>query len=296
MTSLVQRAASTDSLAQTREVHEARVPVVTETELADRLRTDGRHVIQHRGRYWTEAKRGFYRPVHACARLSAQEATRPTAASWGYQACLDDSDATRANGAFPVHLVRDLDQFSEARLPASRRYKLRKARRQVRMVELTGPDLLREQGYEILLSARTRTRYGTVPTRQEYLAGLQRFGDPARGIVLAGLIDDRLAGYVCGSAVDGIAYVGDVMIHTDAMSTPISTGLTLEFFYACQRSGGIVELVHGMHAREDEGLCRYKDWLGLPVVRLPTKVRMLPGIGPLIRRRKPHAYYRLTGR
>jgi hypothetical protein len=296
MSSLVRSAASTDSLAQTREVHESRIPVVTEAELADRLRRDGRHVIRHRGRSWTEAKPGFYRPVHPCARLSAREATWPTVACWGYQACLDEPDATHATGAFPVHVVRDLDQFSEDRLPASRRYKLRKARRQVRMVELTGPALLREQGYEVLLSARTRTRYGAVPTREEYLAGLRRFGDPARGIVLAGLIDGQLAGYIVGWAVDGIAYVGDVMIRTEAMSTPISTGLTLELIYACQRSGGIVELVHGMHAREDEGLCRYKDWLGLPVVRLPAKVRMLPGIGPLIRHRKPHAYYRLTGR
>jgi len=64
----------------------------------------------------------------------------------------------------------------------------------------------------------------------------------------------------------------------------------------CQRSGGITELVHGMHAREDDGLCRYKDWLGLPVVRLPAKVRMLPGVASVIRHRKPHSYYRLTGR
>jgi hypothetical protein len=55
-------------------------------------------------------------------------------------------------------------------------------------------------------------------------------------------------------------------------------------------------LVHGLHAREDEGLCRYKAWLGLPVERMPSRVVMLPGLGPLIRRRKPDAYYRLTGR
>jgi hypothetical protein len=220
----------------------------------------------------------------------------PTAACWGFHACLRENDAARANAALPAHVVSDLGSFDEERLPASRRYKLRKARRQVHMVELTGPALLREQGYEILVSARTRTRYGTVPSREKYLAGVDRFGEPARGIVLAGLIDGRLAGYITGYAVDGTAYVGDVMIATEAMSTQLSTGLTLEFIYACRRSGKVRELVHGWHAREDEGLCRYKAWLGLPVERIPSRVAMLPGIGPFIRHRKPHSYYRLTGR
>jgi hypothetical protein len=46
---------------------------------------------------------------------------------------------------------------------------------------------------------------------------------------------------------------------------------------------------------EDPGLCRHKDWLGLAVQRVPSRIRLLPGAGAVIRRRRPHAYYRLTG-
>jgi hypothetical protein len=296
MGSSVRSERSIGGLEQMREARESCMPVVAEKDIAEKLRRDGRRVVVHRGRYWTPAKAGFYRPVHPSARLSADEATRPTAACWGYQACLTSADARHANAAMPSHVVTDLDSFDEEQLPASRRYKLRKARRQAHLVELTGPALLREQGYEILVSARARTEYGTVPSREQYLAMVDRIADPAYGIVLAGLIDGRLAGYITGHAVDGTAYVGHVMIATEAMSTQLSTGLTLEFIYACRRSGKVQELVHGLHAREDEGLCRYKAWLGLPVERMPSRVVMLPGLGPLIRRRKPDAYYRLTGR
>jgi hypothetical protein len=283
-------------LGQLRAVDESIVPVVGEEELAEKLRRDGERVVVHRGRCWAETRPGFYRPVNWLARLSTEEATWPTVWCWGFHACLTASDARHANAAFPVHLVSDLDTFDEERLASSRRYKLRKARRQVHLVELTGPELLREQGYEVLVSARTRTGYGRVPSRKAYVAALDRFGEPARGIVLAGLIDGKLGGYVTGYAVDGTAYVGDVLIATEALSTHISTGLTYEFIYACRRSGKIRELVHGLHAREDEGLCRYKEWVGLPVQRVPSTVKLLPGAGAFIRNRNPHVYYRLTGR
>lgn len=281
---------------QFREIGEARVPVVGEAEMAQMLRRDGKHVVVHKGHHWSAAVRGFYRPVNTLARLSREQATWPTARAWGFHACLTESDARHANATFPVHLVLDLDNFDEERLKSNRRYKLRKARRQVQLVELIGPALLREQGYEVLVSARKRTGYGRVPSRAEYLAALEGFGEPARGIVLAGLIEGRLGGYVTGRAVDGTAYVGHLIVATEALSTDVGTALTYEFIHACHRSTGICELVHGLHAREDEGLSRYKEWLSLPVRRVPSRVKMLPGAGAFIRRRNPHAYYRLTGR
>lgn len=285
------------TVEQVRDIGESCMPVVSEAVLADLQRRQGKRVVEHAGHRWTEARFGFYRPVNALARLSAEDATWPTVRAWGFHACLTDADAHRANAAFPAHLVSDLAAFDEVRLPSSRRYKLRKARKQVHMVELTGPGLLREQGYDVVVSARTRTRYGHVPTNDEFLASLQHFGEPAFGIVLAGLIHGKLGGYMTGHAVDGIAYVDDVLIASAALSTTeISTGLMYEFIYACRRSGQIHELVHGLHAREDEGLCRYKEWLRLPVRRLPSRVRMVPGAGAFIRRRNAHVYYRLTGR
>jgi hypothetical protein len=283
-------------LEQVRDISHARVPVVTEDEMAQHLRAQGVRVVRHRGRFWQQLMPGFYRTVHALARLSVEEATRPTLACWGFQTCLAERDADHANASVPMHVISDLDRFDEDLLPKSRRRCLRQARERAWLVELTGPDLLREQGYEVLLSARSRTGYGKLPTRKQYLAALERFGEPAQGIVLAGIVDGRLGGYAYGYAVDGTAYARNMVVATWALRTNISTGLHYEFIHACRRAATITEIVDGLHAREDEGVCRNKELLGVPLRHVPARLTMLPGAATVIRRRDPHKYYRLSGR
>jgi hypothetical protein len=283
-------------LPDVRDVGECRVPDVSEAEWARHLRSRGRRVVLHRGRFWRQLYPGFYRPVHDMARLSAHEATRPALACWGFQARLTDADTHRANAAIPTHLVTDLDGFDEASLPKTRRHALRKARERARMVELTGPALLREQGYDVLVSAQERTGYGRLPSREAYLASLDHPPGPAAGVVLAGLVDGRLGGYLTGHAVDGTAYAVTSVVATWALRSNLATGLHYEFLHACRRAKTIREIVDGLHARENEGLCRNKEMLGVPLVGVPARVSMAPGTAALIRRRDPHKYYRLTGR
>jgi len=277
------------------DIGETTVPVVSEAALAGYLQRTGRRVVFHRGRPWEQLRPGFFRPVNALARFSAAEATRPTLGCWGFQACVR-ADERRANASVPVHLISDLDGFREEVLPGSRRYKLRKARRLSQLVRLSTPELLQQQGYGVLRSSHSRTGYGRLPTEVEFQAGLDHFGDPASGIVLVGLVEGKLGGYVTGYAVDGTAYLRDLVVSTDALDTEMSTGLTYEFIFACRRSPQISEMLHGLHVREDEGLSRYKEWLGIPVSRVPARVEMLPGAAALTRRLSPHKYYRLTGR
>jgi hypothetical protein len=282
--------------AQSRDVSESTVPVVNEAEFAEHLGRTGQRVVQHEGRYWHQTSPGFYRPVHPLARLSAREATRPTLACWGFQACLTRADEHLANPQVPFYLVSDLDSFDETRMTQDRRRRLRRARRLAQMVELTGPAMLREQGYAVLQSARERTGYGALPTVLRYQASLDRIGQRAEGIVLAAVVDGRLGGYATGCAVGATACARALVVATWALKTHISAGLTYEFIYACRRTGGIREMVHGLHARENEGLCRNKELVGLPLQRVPARTVMPPGVGALMRRRNPHKYYRLTGR
>ena len=83
------------------------------------------------------------------------------------------------------------------------------------------------------------TGFGTLPTRKQYLADLDDFTQPAQGVVLAGPVDGRLGGYVTGYAVDGTAYVRDVVIATEALKTNMGTGLQYEFMFACARSENV---------------------------------------------------------
>jgi hypothetical protein len=268
---------------------------LSEDEMAAWRRDQGLHVVRHRGRWWWEAKRGFYRPIHMLARLHANEATRPVAACWGFHATIRDEDAAEANTALPTHRITRLDDWEEDKLSSNRRYELRKARRTAELVELTEPDLLLEQGYELLRQTIERTGWGRLPSREQYERDARTSVRPGRRLVLAGLIEGRLAGYAECYGVDGVGYYDEMRVANDALETNLSKALQVEFILACRRSPGIGEVVNGLVAPEDENLTRSKERLGIPVDPVPARVSMLPGAATVIRRLAPSSYYRLSG-
>ncbi|MBX9252849.1 hypothetical protein H1Q63_02360 [Desmonostoc muscorum CCALA 125] len=268
---------------------------MTEEECADWYRKRGTHVIRHRDRYWKETVRGFYQPLHWLARLSAQEANSPTLLSWGFQATLSEVDATAANASMPIHWLPNLENYDFQSLTSNRRNHLRKCYKQVNIVQLDKSTLLQQQGYEVFLSALKRTAHRQILSKKDYLAGVADYVVPEKQLILAGLNGDELLGYVTGYAVNSIAYIDEVIIATEALPTNIGTGLLFEFAQVCRRSGLIRELVNGLHSREDEKLCVFKEGMGFQVKHIPAKVQMNPIIEQFIQWRYPDKYYRLVG-
>jgi Acetyltransferase (GNAT) domain len=268
---------------------------MTEEELASWRLSRGERVVERAGRHWRMSRPGFWEPVHWLARLRADEARRP-APCLGFRAVLAPEDESAATGALPVHVLAPVADWGPHLLSRNRRQRLRKAARSVEIVELTSPALLEEQGHGVLLSSLARTEAGAVPTREAYVRSLGRDGIAGPLTFLAGLVDGRLAGYLGGWAVSGTAYFQRLHIHTDALATQIGTALVFAFVEACQRGQDVREVVNGLHSPEDEGLCVYKEGIGFPVRRYPARVWLLPGVLPLLRRARPQAAYRLTGR
>jgi hypothetical protein len=282
--------------SQAREVSAAVLTSGDEQILAASRRQDGRKVIMHRGRYWMEVPRGFYQPVHWLARVRADEATAPRSLAWGFRATLHDGDgASHANGALPVHLLTDVPGYTYEALPKRRQRNLRTSRKRATIVELTGPDLLREQGFDVRRSAEERTGYGHAGPREGYLAALDQYFVPGSRLVVAGIVDGRLGGYITGTAVDGTAYIDNVWIATEALRSAIGTGMVFEFVQACRRGGEVREVAFGLHSAEDIPLVTFKDDLGFPVVSVPAKFRINRLVAAVLRRRYPYQYYRLTG-
>jgi hypothetical protein len=269
---------------------------LTEAELALWRQKEGARIVRHCGRYWQETPRGFFSTVHLMARLTAEEATRPSALSWGFQSTLTEAGLARSNGCIPTHVLTDLGRFDLQNLPKNRRGDLKQCLKKVRIVELTGPQLLREQGWEVVADSLRRVHARHVPARDAYQASLDSYLVPERRLILAGLVDSRLAGYIVCYAVDGTAYVERAYYATELLPTNVSTGLLYEFVQICRRCPGIREVVHGLHTAENPGLTRYKTSLGFVVSRLPARVEINPIIAGLLRWRRPATYYRFTGR
>jgi hypothetical protein len=268
---------------------------LTEEEHAATLARAGVTVVRHGGRAWRATRPGFFEPVHALARLRADEAVRPTPLAWGFRATLSPESAHAANAALPLHLLEDLGRWDLERLSPRRRSKVRRSRREAVIVPLPDRRLLEEQGHALYADHLGRTRHRSVPSAGGYRAQVAALLGAGRPLVLVALVGDRLAGYIHGTAVDGVAYVDDVVVGNAFLPLQLGTGLNVEFILACRRSPAVHTLVHGLHAREDPGLDEFKDGLGFRVVHVPARLGLPAPARWLLRARRPHALYRLTG-
>jgi hypothetical protein len=209
---------------------------------------------------------------------------------------LREEDAARANATLPLHLLEDLAGFDECGLSPRRRNKLRRARREASLVQVEDPRLFREQGYRLYVSHLARTRHRRVPSEEAFLAATARLFASRDTLVLAALAGGRLGGWVHGYAVEGTAYLDDVVVGSEFLGLQLGLALNVELFLAARRGAGIERLVHGFHAREDPGLDEFKAGLGLKVVHVPTRLSLPRPVRWALKVARPHVLYRLTGR
>jgi hypothetical protein len=271
--------------------------VMTEAGLAALRREDGIRVRTSVGRQWGEIFRGFYQPIHMLARLPRAEIRRPTTACWGYRAALTDEDAGSANASLPVHLLRDVGQFTEAGLEESRRRALRKCRREVEIRREQDPALLVDQGYAVFMSAQRRTDfYSHSATEAEFRLRMERQVSDARRLFVVGTVNGALGGYFQAFAVDGVLYGDELFVASECLPTGIGTGLYVEMIEIAARSGAIEEVCFGLHTPDAAGISSFKKSMGIPVVQVPARCVIPAPLDAFIKARRPAAHYRLTGR
>jgi len=268
---------------------------MTEAELAAMRAEEGDTVVLHDGRPWRTTFPGFYQPVHLLARMRASEIKRPALLCWGYRAALVEEDAHLANGSLPIYLMADIGHFTEGALNRNRRSDLRRCRRQVELRRLRDPSLLIEQGHAVFMSAVRRLGYWRPQTEVEYRRRIERRTRHGRRLIIAGLVDGRLGGYLDSYAVNDVLYPDEIFIATDALPTGIGTGLYVEAIETARRAGIIRDVCNGLHTPEDPDLCRFKEGLGFRLVHLPARTVIPTPIRAYIKARRPATHYRLTG-
>ncbi|MDZ8110356.1 MAG: hypothetical protein RM338_32820 [Nostoc sp. DedQUE12a] len=283
------------SFQQMRDVSEAQLTSMTEEEFARWRCKEGANVVFHRGCYWEERRFGFYQPIHLLARLQIQQATRPMQFSWGFLASLCEDDAVSANGSIPIHLLSNIQNYDLYSVNKNSRQNIRKNRHLFNIVELTDTQLLQEQGYDVFLSATTRTQGKSSLSRERYMVKLVDYVVPKRRLILAGINNTKLCGYITGYAINGTAYGEDLYISTEASEYNLNRILLFEFVQVCRRSGVIHEFAIGQHWREKPGVVEFKERMGFPITYIPAKVEINLLVEQFIRWKYPHQYYRLTG-
>lgn len=266
----------------------------TEEQAADWRRSLGRCVIHHEGRYWERIAPGFYQPVALLQAIDRAVMGAPAPFALGYRAALPPSMSGAANGSVPAYLLHDPSGFDLARLPQRRRTRVRKGLREARFELLTDPGILLGQGYEVAASALRRTSEGAVPSRETYHRQCVELFRPWH-VVIAGFIDDRLAGYIAGYMIGDTAYGSEYLVSTSAMSSCVGNGLLYHMLRMFGRSGGIAKVMNGLHVPDKPSLDAFKRDFGFRLERVPAVVHIRFGVAPVLKLMQPFKYYRFTG-
>jgi hypothetical protein len=271
------------------------VSLLTEAAMAEWWRALGRKTVEFRGRLWEEVRPGgYFQPIHPLARLRKEEIARPRWWAWGFRAALAEGDLALANATLPTQLLANLADYDLSMLTPRRRTYLRGCYKDAQIVRLDRKTL-EEQGYEVACSSIQRTGYLKIPTREEFLQTVRADFIRPEVVVLGGLVNGRLGGYIVGYAIEHTAYVERVLVASEFLDYNITTGVVYQFTQMCRRHPAIREMVYGLNSREDEKLCQFKDNMRFPVVQVPSRIYLNPLMSRYVRWRQPHVHYRMTG-
>ncbi|MBN1458139.1 MAG: GNAT family N-acetyltransferase [Armatimonadetes bacterium] len=273
---------------------EATLVVCSETERAEMLRRE-ELVVERHGRYWRRVRPGVFEPVHYLACMSADEIGRPTPTCWAWKAALKPDHISHANGFIPVHLVEDVRSYGPASMERRKREELKKCRRLIRFVHITDSKILRADGWKVVLSTAARAPFTIAKTEREYQAWADREASDRRTVIVGGLRDNLLVGFMTAYAVEDTGYLHGLMVSKEHLSTGVSTGLYHEMMQLFKRIAGIKQVSASYHIPEDRGLCTYKARIGLPLAYIPSRFSLRPPVGQMLRMVRPGTYYRFSG-
>lgn len=220
------------------------VRVLDESELAAWLLERGRRVVRAHGRFWVDHW-GFYRLTHFAARMSARDLRRPGPLCWAFHALLDDEDTSSANAWSPLHLIEHLASYDESMVDDTGRKRLRRCRKAVRLVHLTDPDILSDQGWALYSQSMKRLGRPLRTTREGYLAGVRAVAGDDRRVVLGAMAGDVLLGYLEAFAVEDTAYLDEIYVSEAGLSLNISAFLHFEAARLYRDSGLVRQLCAG---------------------------------------------------
>lgn len=278
-----------------RPIQEARIRALDTEELAEWRRERGGVVIAQHGTYWERTRRGCYQPLHLLEPLAPEQARRPTATTLAFRAALAPTASHDATGCIPARLLTDVAGYDETALGRKARNRLRHCRDRVEIGVVDDGELLLARGHDLALSAGRRIGFA-VPDRATYNAQMKAYLAGDRAVVMGGIIDGQLVGYMTAYVVGRTAYMDVLHVRTEALPSSVVLGLVFHYVQLLRCDGDVDQVMYGLDRRENPTLGRFKDTVGFPLVAVPARVWTLPGTGPTLRRLRPHQYHRLTGR
>lgn len=270
-------------------VPDSRFDVFAEEQLTAYLRTQGIRVVESRGHLWRNAAapspiaRQDWTPLHRFVPLTRDEARFPLRSALAYRCLAAEPVPT----TFPYVVVRDIPNYDERRMTKDHARHVRRALERFEFVWLDSPDLLLEQGWQVASAAAAESGMVIARHEGEYRKQTIAMFD-APPIVIAGLSEGRLAGYVTTYATGAEAVFEKIYIAPEFRKEGVGRGLYWNVLAGWAQTPGVQNVWTG-GTLPQRGVDRFKVSMGAVLEEVPVHAGMRAPLAMALRRLRPTA-------
>jgi hypothetical protein len=236
----------------------------------------GAPVVFHRGTWWRRIKPFYSWPLSLLTPRPREAGGPPLLyGALGYEHAVPD--ASQANAALPLMLVRDVGSYDLAGLSANTRSHVRRGLKRVGVRKLEEVRDLVAQGVEINRSALLRQRWKSAGAgyldQRRWRREIER--SHALGVreSWGAYVDSRLVAYLRAYVLEDIVCITQAMSHSQYLEYYPNDALLHRFLNDCRERRGVRSVSFGLECAK-RSLNEYKMRFGFQVVRIPTYRRL----------------------
>ncbi len=247
------------------------------------------------GIWWRQVKPFYFQPADISARiLPGTGAPNPVRALGGYYHMVPGSNGN--NGHITFNEIRNPATFDLASIRKNRRAMIRRGLERLQINQITSPELLLTQGYDVYLDWERRT-VGVLVRRSNaaaYRLWIERITRHPYNLILGAFAEDRLVAWVIARAVGGRADLSKAFSHSAFHHMEPTSTLIYAYIIICGRNPTIITACDGLRSTKTS-LEEYKASLGFKHISYPAYIHMNPVVKPFVRHLLPDQYKRLMG-
>jgi hypothetical protein len=212
---------------------------LSQEELAAQLLQNNERVRFCRGGWWKEARSCFWLPCFDLAEFDHRLTRPPLGGTLGGYMHVA-APGTPSNGYYPAIVRQSVKFYSISKLSKDRRYKVRKALKQLTVRVINTLDELLTNGYEVYVSCRERIQWGADKTDRETFQTWIRnsFGHDNR-LALGVYFGDKLVGFRHPYVIDDVATSSYIVSHSDYLKYFPNDALNHAFLSIARQTPGV---------------------------------------------------------
>jgi hypothetical protein len=245
--------------------------------------------------WWRAVKPFFYQPADIFTRV-VPRVRRPNAMAALGGFCHMVPDGCDANGKIVFNEIRNLNGYDLSAIQPRKRNKVRRGLRMLRLGQITSPEVLLNDGYNVYVDWEQR-RFGHSPAeldRKGYALWVRRLLLHPHLLILGAYYNGRLAAWIVVRANGERANLSKSFGHSEFHQLEPSSALTYAYVLICAQSPGVKSACHGLRSTK-VSLEEYKATLGFEHIEYPSYIHIRTVIKPIVRRLFSVEYRRLMG-